>query len=123
MGYEKLTSKEKQFYLEKIESILGSKKLFVKNDFSLPRLAEQTGISLHLISYLVNSEMNLHFTEYINLMRIEYFMAMADDAQWKNRTIHQMAGACGFKSRTTFYRVCVKYMGMGPSAYLGSNRQ
>lgn len=32
MGFEKLTSKEKHFYLAKLESILISKK---KNDFSL----------------------------------------------------------------------------------------
>jgi len=123
MGYEKLTSREKEFYIQKIESILDSEKPFVKNDFSLPKLARQTGISLHIISYLVNVEMNLHFTEYINLMRIEYFMAMIKDGQWTDWPIQKMSEACGFKSRTTFYRVCVKYMGMGPSAYLGSKRE
>lgn len=83
MNFEKLTSQEKEFYLTKVKSILASKKLFLKTDFSLPELAQETGIQLHMISYLVNSEINVHFNDYINLMRIEYFKEKINCTDWK----------------------------------------
>ncbi|MFB3390104.1 helix-turn-helix domain-containing protein [Flavobacterium sp. LAR06] len=118
MKYEKLTSNEKQFYIAKIESIVHSKKLFLQRDFSLPKLAEEISIPLHTISYIVNSELNLHFSDYINLKRIEYFLEIISDPLWHDSTIQEIAEASGFRSRTTFYRSFVRHIGVSPSEYL-----
>ncbi|WP_337967204.1 helix-turn-helix domain-containing protein [uncultured Flavobacterium sp.] len=122
MAYEKLTLKEKQFFLAKFESILVSKKLFLKKDFSLPELAIESGIPLHTISYLLNSEVNLHFTDYINLKRIEYFKEKINDADWNNLPLKEMILASGFQSRVTCHRAFLKHVGITPSEYLKSNR-
>lgn len=122
MGYEKLTLKEKQFYLTKIESILVSNKLFLKKDFSLPELATESGIPLHMISYLLNSEINLHFKDYINLKRIEYFKEKINCTEWKDLKLKKMILASGFKCRITCYRAFIKHVGIAPSEYLKSNR-
>ncbi|MFB3389812.1 helix-turn-helix domain-containing protein [Flavobacterium sp. LAR06] len=122
MGFEKLTSKEKHFYLAKLENILISGKLFLKNDFALPDLAKETGIQLHTISYLVNSQINLHFKDYINLKRIAYFKEKVNDPEWKDFTAEKMILASGFKSRTTGYRAFIKHVGAAPSEYLKSCR-
>ncbi len=68
MNFKKLTQSEKKTYLTKVESALVSKKLFLKCDFSLSDLAEETGIELHTLSYLINSEINHNFRNYINSM-------------------------------------------------------
>ncbi|OXA82024.1 AraC-type DNA-binding protein [Flavobacterium aquidurense] len=118
MGYEKLTSKQKKYYLAKIERVLASNKLFLQNDFSLPDLEKETGIKLHTISYIINSQINHHFTDYINLKRIDYFKGKINDADWKGLTLEKMIQACGFKSRTTGYRAFKKHLGIAPSEYL-----
>ena len=118
MGYEKLTSIERKFYLAKIEEVLVCNKLFLQNEFSLPDLARETGITLHTISYLINVEINHHFTEYINLKRIDYFKGKINDAEWKDLTVEKMILASGFKSRTTGYRAFKKHLGISPSEYL-----
>ncbi|MHC0444703.1 helix-turn-helix domain-containing protein [Flavobacterium sp. 3-218] len=118
MGYEKLTSIEKKFYLAEIERVLVCNKLFLKKEFSLPDLAKETGIQLHAISYLINMEINHHFTDYINLKRIDYFKGKINDADWKELTAEKMILASGFKSRTTGYRAFKKHVGMAPSVYL-----
>jgi AraC-like DNA-binding protein len=114
--------KEKQFYLENFESILVSKKLFLKKDFSLPELAAESGIPYHTISYLLHSEINLHFKDYINLMRIEYFKEKINDADWNDLTLEKMILASGFQSRVTCYRAFLKHVGITPSEYLKSKR-
>lgn len=123
MGFEKLTSKQKTFYLAKIEKALTGNMLFLQNEFSLPDLAQETGIKLHTISYLINVEINHHFTDYINLKRIDYFKGKINDADWKYLKTGKMMLACGFKSRTTGYRAFKKHVGITPSEYLKLYRQ
>lgn len=118
-----ISSEEKQLYLVKLENILASKKLFLKHDFCMPKLSQEAGIPLHIISYVINSELNVHFTEYINLMRIEYFTEKINDHEWKDLTVKQMSKASGFKSRTSCYRAFVKHFGISPSQYLESYRE
>ncbi|TDO97101.1 helix-turn-helix domain-containing protein [Flavobacterium sp. 245] len=122
MGYEKLTTKEKQVYLAKLEKTLRAKKLFLKNDFSMPDLARETGISLHVISYIINSQLNSRFTDYVNLRRIAYFKEKINDVQWKDLSVKEMMLASGFKCKTTCYRAFNKHVGLSPSEYLKANR-
>mgnify|MGYP003578566797 CR=1 FL=1 len=119
----KLTSKQKKLYLAKIEKALTSNMLFLKNEFSLPDLAQETGITLHTISYLINVEINHHFTDYINLKRIDYFKTKINDADWKDLKTEELMLFCGFKSRTTGYRAFKKHVGITPSEYLKLYRQ
>jgi AraC-like DNA-binding protein len=118
-----MSSKESQLYVVKLESILTSKKLFLKQDFSMPELAQETGIPLHIISYVVNSELNLRFTDYINLKRIEYFKQKSKDPLWKDLTVKEMTENCGFKCRTTCYRAFVKHLQVTPAQYVESYKK
>jgi AraC-like DNA-binding protein len=115
-----ISSEEKQLYLVKLENILASKKLFLKHDFCMPKLAQEAGIPLYIISYVINSEVNVNFTDYINLMRIKYFTEKINDPVWKDLKLKEMSKASGFKCRTSCYRAFVKHFGMSPSQYLES---
>ncbi len=53
MNFDQLTSQDKQFHFAKVESILASKQLFLKFKFSLPELAQEAGMQLHMVSYLI----------------------------------------------------------------------
>lgn len=119
----KISSKKRQLYLDKLESSLAGKKLFLKHDFSMPELAEQTGIPLHIISYVVNSELNFRFTDYINLKRIEYFKQKIKDPLWKDLTMTEMTKNSGFRCRTTCYRAFVKHLQVSPSQFVESHRK
>lgn len=119
----KKISEDRQLYLVKLKDVLVSKKLFLKHDFCMPKLAEETGIPLYIISSVINSELKLRFSEYINLMRIEYFKVKIDDPLWKELTVQEMGKASGFKCRTTFYRAVARHLGTNPSQYVESNRR
>lgn len=114
---KELTPEKRQLYLVKLESIFDSKKLFLKKDLVIRDISEETGITVNNLSNLINSEFNLHFQDYINLKRIEYFKEKINDSDWKDLSLEGMAWASGFKSRTTCFRAFIKHTGKSPSEY------
>lgn len=114
---KELTPEKKELYISKLENIFASKKLFLKKDLVIRDIAEETGITVNNLSSLINSEFNLHFQDYINLKRIEYFKEKIKDLDWKDLSLEGMAWASGFKSRTTCFRAFIKHTGKSPSEY------
>lgn len=114
---KELTTEKKDLYLEKLESIFVSKELFLKKDLVIRDISDETGISVHHLSNLINSEFNLHFQDYVNLKRIEYFKEKINDPEWKDLSLEGMAWGSGFKSRTTCFRAFIKHTGKSPSEY------
>lgn len=114
---KELTPEKKLQYLNQLESIFTSKELFLKKDLVIRDIADETGISVHHISNLINSEFNLHFQDYVNLKRIEYFKDKINDPEWKDLSLEGMAWGSGFKSRTTCFRAFIKHTGKSPSEY------
>ena len=114
---KELTTEKKQQYLTQLENIFVKKELFLKKDLVIRDIAEETGISVHHLSNLINSEFNLHFQDYVNLKRIEYFKEKINDPDWKDLSLEGMAWGSGFKSRTTCFRAFIKHTGKSPSEY------
>lgn len=117
-----LALEKKDDYLLKLDFVLNSKKLFLKKDFVIRDLATETGISVHHLSNLINSEFGLHFQDYVNLKRIEYFKDKINDPEWKDLSHEGMAWGSGFKSRTTCFRAFLKHTGKSPSEYFKTIR-
>ncbi len=117
-----LTSEKREDYLLKLDYVLNSKSLFLKKDFVIRDLSDETGISVHHLSNLINSEFGLHFQDYINLKRIEYFREKINDPEWKDLSLEGMAWGSGFKSRTTCFRAFIKHTGKSPSEYFKTIR-
>jgi YesN/AraC family two-component response regulator len=58
----------------------------------------------------------ISFVEFINRLRIHYFLSSAKD--FDTFTFETCINNSGFKSRSTFYTSFKKYVGLNPSAYL-----
>lgn len=116
--FDKLTSEEKDKCLSRIESITNSKKLFLIKDISLADLSKETGITVHKISYLINSERRMNFNDYINLKRIHYLIENMHDPTLKGLSISQLAIICGFGCRASLFRAFCKHKGISPLDYL-----
>ncbi|WP_244160759.1 helix-turn-helix domain-containing protein [Flavobacterium defluvii] len=114
---KELTPEKRKLYLAKLDNIFSAKKLFLKKDLVIRDISEETGITVNNLSNLINSEFNLHFQDYINLKRIEYFKEKINDSDWKDLSLEGMAWASGFKSRTTCFRAFIKHTGKSPSEY------
>ena len=115
---KELSAEKKEEYLKKLDIVFSDKKLFLKKDFLIRDLSDETGISVRHLSNLINSEFNLHFQDFVNLKRIEYFNEKINDLDWKDLSLEGMAWGAGFKSRTTCFRAFIKHTGKSPSEYL-----
>ncbi|WP_417941088.1 helix-turn-helix domain-containing protein [Flavobacterium sp. RS13.1] len=114
---KELTQEKKEEYLTKLNNVLNDKQLFLRKNFVIRDLSDETGISVHHLSGLINSEFNLHFQDFVNLKRIEYFNKKINDPEWKDLSLEGMAWGSGFKSRTTCFRAFIKHTGKSPSEY------
>lgn len=120
---KEFTPDKRQHYLLKLNTIFCSKQLFLRKDLVIRDLSEETDIAVHQLSNLINSEYNLHFQDYVNLKRIEYFKSKIKDPDWKDLSLEGMAWASGFKSRTTCFRAFIKHTGKSPSEYFKTTKE
>lgn len=116
--FHKLRKEEKEECLAAIEFFTNSKKLFLNKDLCLAQLSEETGITVHKISYLINAEFGLNFNDYINLKRIQYLIENLNEPMLKDLSIEKISSACGFGSRTSCFRAFRKHKGTSLSNFL-----
>lgn len=114
----KRLDQEKKDYLNKIEKVFTDKKLFLKKGLVIRDVSKQTRIATHCISFVINSQLNFRFQDYVNLKRIQYFEENLNNPEWQNLSYEAMALRSGFKSRTTFFRFFIKHTGKSPSQYI-----
>ena len=99
-----------------------AQKLFSTKGFnaaSMRDVAKELNIRPHLISQLLNDNLNKNFSSFINEYRInEAKRIMVSEGNLKIEVIAEM---CGFNSNSTFYSAFKKFTNTTPSKYLSSS--
>jgi AraC-like DNA-binding protein len=91
-------------------------KLYLDNDLSLGKLAEQLGISSHQLSELLNIHLNTNFYEYLNNLRLEEAITLLTQSDYQMTSL-ELAYAAGFNNKNSFYRTFKDKTGTTPSEY------
>ena len=99
--------------LEKAEK----RQFFTDSEVTLPSLADELGLHPNALSYIINEERGKRFREYLNSLRLDFFLEAARDAG-SGRTHLEMAYEAGFASKTTFLRAFRARYGATPAEYL-----
>lgn len=105
-------------YDHQIQTFMGVQEAFRKPGYTIREMAEDTGISLHHLSAVINRHYGYHFNEYINQQRIEYLKQQLDKREWKHKTLEALAQESGFSNRTSFIAAFKKHCGTTPSDYV-----
>ena len=112
-----LTPEFEQEVIQKIGSLMTEKKLFLKSDLSLYDLASELDINRNYLSNIINEAMNTNFYNLINGYRIEEAKKMLVSDDFQHLSIEGIATSAGFKSRSVFYPVFKKMVGMTPAEF------
>lgn len=88
-----------------------------KNDISLDSAAESLGYEKHYLSRCFRSVIPIHFSKYVNILRID---AATELLQYSNLPITEIALQSGFQSIRTFNRVFLEITGKSPREYYKS---
>jgi len=93
--------------------------LFLNKDINLNDLANEWKTNRTYLSQFINSYKEKSFIDYLNSLRIAYFLDKVDtDKKWTKYKIQAIAEQLGFSSSRSFSSAFMKSTGMSPSFYL-----
>lgn len=102
-----------------IENYLLQHQPFLKPNYKLADLSEETEIPSYLLSAFVNQQYGKNFNEFINDYRVDYLfdILQSDKAQFEHYTLEALGKKAGFNSRNAFIASVKRKTGMTPSEY------
>jgi len=101
-----------------ISTHLKEKKSFLQYGLKLSDISAHLGYSIHDISRAINSEGKVHFSDYVNGLRINYAVKLLMSDKFPNLyTIETIALESGFKNRSSFYNAFKRIHDCTPGEY------
>jgi YesN/AraC family two-component response regulator len=91
---------------------------FLRPGYTLRDLSSDVRIPLHHLSAFINQYYGVHFNDFINRYRVDYFKEMIYSNEWKVKKLEAIAEESGFSNRNTFTIAFKKINGQSPSEYI-----
>lgn len=92
--------------------------LFLDPNLSLRSVADRLSTNTKYLSQVVNHNAKCNFQQFINLYRVMEVKEKIKDPKFYNLTLFGIARQCGFKNKSTFYKVFKEVTGVTPRKYL-----
>ena len=89
-------------FAEKLEAFMEQESPFLNPKLSLRSLAELIEIHPNQLSWILNTQLQKNFNEFVNLYRIAHFKTLVKDPSNKHISIVGLAFESGFNSKTVF---------------------
>ncbi|MBX2875785.1 MAG: AraC family transcriptional regulator [Saprospiraceae bacterium] len=112
-----LSDAEMQRIEQAILQSVKEEQLYLDEQLTLVKLADQIGESSQKVSETLNRRMATSFYNLVNRFRVEQAKLLLLDPQAAHLSIEGIAYECGFKSRSTFFKFFKKEVGMTPTAF------
>ena len=111
-----------QQLFEKIDRSVVTQRLYLNSELNLAELSRQVGSNETYVSSAINSVMGINFSTYINRYRIREAKQLLLDPRYASQW-NEIYAACGFNSRSSFYRIFKQEVGLSPSEYRSVARE
>ncbi len=112
-----LSSEMSDQYMKKLENFMRQEKPYLKNDLSLPILADQLKIPVHHLSQVINERFNQNFYEFINRHRVEHALSLIKDESYGHLKIAEIGYQSGFNSISVFNAAFKKMYHQTPAKF------
>lgn len=89
---------------------------FLKPELSLIDVSEAIGTNRTYLTKVIHAYFNCSFSDYINLLRVEYAEKILQDDP--SLTMQEVAMSSGFATTSSFYRNFQKFTGKSPAKWL-----
>jgi AraC-like DNA-binding protein len=103
--------------LDQLIKAMEKDKLYLNPSLAINDLARHGGLSVKLVSLVLNQHMNMSFNEYVNRYRVEEFKKKMLAGASEHLTMSAIAFECGFNSQASFQRIFKQQTGMPPSEF------
>ena len=102
----------------KVKALMENEKLFLDPNLSLKEVADQLHTNTKYLSQVVNHHAGCNFQFFINTYRVKEVKSMITSDDYHNLTLFGIALQCGFKNKSTFYKVFKEISGQTPKEYI-----
>lgn len=99
------------------EQYVKEDKNYLNSNLSLDLVAEKIEINKSYLSRLINSELDVSFSCYVNQLRVEEMKTYINNPDFNNYTLTAMGLESGFNSKSSFNKAFKKHTGLSPSGY------
>lgn len=113
-----LKNKEDWNLFAKFKTLLSTEKLYLDPDLKLVDVANSLNSNTCYLSKVINNLSGENFQHVINKYRINAFKTKAMTTDFNRFTILSVANECGFKNKSTFYRVYKNFTGESPKQFI-----
>lgn len=113
-GFEEIT-----LYRQLVQ-LLQEEKLYLDPNLTLRGVADRMATNTKYLSQVVNRHSGKNFQFFINAFRVSEAKEKIAGDDFKNLTLYGIALQCGFKNKSTFYKVFKEVSGQTPREFLQS---
>jgi AraC-like DNA-binding protein len=117
--FKKLTNSKITSIESQIKQQLDKQKIYLDPDLNAKLFADELGITVKDLSFVINNKFNQSFRDLINLYRVDAVKQKLNNIE-QRLSILDLALDCGFNSQASFYRAFKKIEGVTPKQYLSS---
>ncbi|MCI5081883.1 MAG: PAS domain-containing protein [Saprospiraceae bacterium] len=101
----------------RLRSIVEREKLFLNPNLSLKEVADKIATNTKYLSQVVNHHAGCNFQNFINGYRVDEAKKKIVSNDFRHLTLYGVALQCGFKNKSTFYKVFKEVTGHTPKEY------
>lgn len=105
---------------KKVVASLEGEKCFLDTDMSLTKLSRIVGTNTNYLSKTINIAFGCTFSDLMNHYRVEHVKAQL---QKGDKSIEELVGNSGFRSRSSFFEVFRRETGVTPYKYARMYKQ
>jgi AraC-like DNA-binding protein len=104
-------------YFKALTTFMEMNKPYLKENCSIQSVSEQTGISVHHLSNILNNRVGRNFSDFVNEYRINEAKTLLATVHPKSITLEAIGYECGFGSKSSFNKAFKKHTNFTPSEY------
>ncbi len=107
---------------DQLKQLLETDKLYLNPELSLKMVADLLNTNTKYLSQVINHQAGINFQQFINLYRVKEAKHKIVKDSLSNLTLYGIALQCGFKNKSTFYKVFKEVTGYTPKDFVRINR-
>lgn len=107
----------------KLTLLFEKKQIYLDSNLKLGSIANQLNTSSKYLSQVVNNQTGENLIHFINRYRIDEAKRKIIDKNNQHLTTYGIAQTCGFKNKSTFYKVFKELTKMTPKDYIRMTKQ
>jgi len=109
-------------YKQSLLKYMDDEKPYMNNELRIQDISNELNIPIHILSYIINTQLNKNFFDFVNAYRIEEAKRRLLSKEYDKLTIIAIAFDCGFNSKATFNRLFKQYTLSTPSEFKKSRK-